>query len=270
MATMARIKDKVAALYSLEQLSVGDTPLHRLHPAAKLLSTAVYVLCVASVGRYDLERLAPFLLYPVLAITLSGIPATMILCRAAVALPFCAFAGVGSIVFDREVVFTLGSVAITGGVICLLTLAARAVLCVSALLLLVAITPFAVITGELRRLRVPALFVALVEMVYRYAGVLTQEAEAMMRAFLLRSNGVKLTLHTFGPFAGQLLLRSADRACRVHQAMQCRLWGRGGRRGDGARWRASDVAFAGAVCLSSVAFRVFDIANLVGQAWSMR
>ena len=267
---MAGIKGKLAALYSLEQLSLGGTLLHRLHPAAKLLSTAVYVLCVASVDRYDLSRLAPFMLYPVLAITLSGIPATMILVRAAVALPFCAFAGVSSLVFDRTVAFTVGGVAVTGGVICLLTLAARAVLCVSAVLLLVALTPFAAITGELRRLHVSVLFVALVEMVYRYAGVLTQEAEAMMRAFRLRSNGAKLTLHTFGPFAGQLLLRSTDRACRVHQAMRCRLWGKGDRRAGGARWRASDVAFAAAVCLSSVAFRVFDIADLVGQAWSMR
>ena len=267
---MAGIKGKLAAFYSLEQLSRADTPLHRLHPAAKLLSTAVYVLCVASVGRYDLGRLAPFLLYPVLAITLSGIPATMILCRAAVALPFCAFAGVGGLFFDRAVLFTLGGVVFTGGVISLLTLAARALLCVSAVLLLVALTPFATITGELRRLHVPSLFVALVEMVYRYAGVLSGEAQSMMRAFRLRSNGTKLTLRTFGPFAGQLLLRSVARAGRVHQAMQCRLWGRGEARGAGAAWRAGDVAFSAAVCLSSVAFRVFDIPKLVGEACLVR
>ena len=92
---MASIRGKLAAIYSLERLSCANTPLHRLHPASKLLATAVYVLCVASVGRYDLARLAPFLLYPVIAITLSALPAGMVLCRAALALPFCAFAGVG-------------------------------------------------------------------------------------------------------------------------------------------------------------------------------
>lgn len=267
---MAGIKGKLALLYSMEQLSSGTTLLHRLHPSSKLLSTAVYVLCVASVGRYDLSRLAPFLLYPVLAITLSGIPATMILTRAALALPFCAFAGVGALVFDRTVAFTVGGVAVTGGVMCLLTLAARALLCVSAVLILVALTPFAAITDQLRRLHVSVLLVALVEMVYRYAGVLAQEAQSMLRAFHLRSNGAKLTVHTFGPFAGQLLLRSTDRACRVHQAMRCRLWGKGGARGGGARWHLADVAFAAAVCLSSVTFRVFDLPHLVGQAWLLR
>lgn len=260
---MTSLQSNLDAFSSLERLSLGMSPLHRVNPAAKILATAVYVLCVASLGRYELLRLAPFLFYPVLTVALAGVPFAMIFRRALVALPFCLFAGFGSLFFDRAPLFTLGSVAVSGGFVTLLTLACRAVLCVSAVLILVAVTPFASITNGLLRFHVPALFVELVEMVYRYAGVLAEEAEAMTRAFRLRSNGVKLGLRTFGPFVGQLLLRSASRAQRVHQAMQCRLYGRAPAQMSRAKWTFSDAAFLLLVALSSIVFRIFNLPELL-------
>ena len=45
---MADIRAKTAALTSLEQLAAGHSLIHRVHPAAKLLGTAVYLLCLLS------------------------------------------------------------------------------------------------------------------------------------------------------------------------------------------------------------------------------
>lgn len=256
---MADLKSNLAALHSLEQLALGHSALHRVNARAKIFVTAVYVLCVASLGRYELFRLAPFLFYPVLAIAVSGIPLGMLFRRAAVALPFCLCAGVAGIFFDREPLFTLCGFEISGGLVSLLTLTSRAMLSVSAVLILVALTPFASITSELRRLHLPALFVELLEMLYRYAGVLAEEAEAMTTAFRLRSNGAKLGVTAFGAFAGQLLLRSADRAERIHRAMQCRLYGCANPKPGTQTWTAKDASFLLLVAGSSLAFRAFDL-----------
>ena len=75
-------------LYSLEQLSSGENAFKKLHSLAKLIVTAVYLVCVASLGKYDLTRLTLFLAYPVLMMAMAQIPWKMILKRAAVAMPF--------------------------------------------------------------------------------------------------------------------------------------------------------------------------------------
>ena len=59
---MAAMASKISELYSLEQLSALDTPIHHIHPLAKLLGTAVYLLCIVSFDRY-----AFFFLFPLSA-----------------------------------------------------------------------------------------------------------------------------------------------------------------------------------------------------------
>lgn len=237
--------------------------LHRVNARAKLFATAVYVLCVASLGRHELCRFAPFALYPMLALALSGLPAGLLCRRVALALPLCAFAGIGGIFFDRAPLLTLFGLEISGGIVSLTTLIIRAAFSVSAVLILVALTPFTAITSDLRRLHVPAIFVELLEMLYRYAGVLATEAEAMVTAFRLRSNGTKLGVGTFGPFAGQLLLRSTDRAERVHRAMQCRLYGSATAQQTAQKWTLKDACFLFLVAGSSLAFRFFSFPNFL-------
>ena len=93
----------------------------------------------------------------------------------------------------------------------------------TAALLLVAVTPFTQLTGQLRRMHVPEIFVTLFEMIYRYIGVLLEEASSMYTAYMLRSTEYKgLQMRHMGSFVGQMLIRSFDRADRVFAAMKCR------------------------------------------------
>lgn len=262
---MADIRSKLNMLYSLEQLSAGKTTLHRVHPFAKLAVTFVYILCVVSFGKYELTRLAPFLFYPVLVMALAEIPFSMIGKRAAVAMPFCLFAGISNLIFDRAIIAHIGMIPIAGGVVSLAMLLGRTILCVSAILILVALTPFSMLMDQLRRFYVPELVVTLLEMVYRYIGVLAEEASGMVTAFRLRSNGAKWpSIREFGPFVGQLLLRSADRAERVYQAMQCRLYTLRDVKRNRPAWEVRDTIFLIVGCGSSILFRCVDITELLG------
>lgn len=266
---MADMRSKVNMLYSLEQLSAGQTFVHQIHPFAKLTVTAVYLICVASFGRYDLVRFAPFLFYPVFTMSLAEIPWGMIFPRAAVALPFCLFAGISNLLFDHTPLFMIGERVIYGGTVSFFVLFIKTMLCVSAVLILVAITPFSGLMRTLRQLHVPNLFVMLLEMVYRYIGVLTDEAFTMAISYRLRGVGKKWPdIRHFGSFVGQLLLRSADRAERVYQAMQCRLYTLQQVQKIKTKWQGRDWIFLLFGVGSSILFRLIDFISLLGGVFS--
>ena len=220
---MKPIAEQLGQLTRLEELAGQNSPIHRLHPGAKLAATGVYLLCVLSLGRLQFGRLAPYLLYPVVVLSLAEVPLGLVLRRAALALPFCAFAGLSNLLLERQVLLWLGPVPVTVGLASCGVLLLRALLCVSAVLALAAVTPFGQLTGQLRRMRMPSFCVALLEMLYRYLGLLAGQAGSMLTAYRLRGgSGTGLPVGHMGSFIGQLLLRSTARAQRVYQAMECR------------------------------------------------
>ena len=220
---MTNMSKKQAGMYSLEQLSAQSSYIHNLHPLVKIVSTAVYILCLLSFDRYTFLGMVPYALYPLLVIFLAKIPISIIFKRTLIALPFCLFAGISNVFIDRETAVQIGMFAISFGMLSLFVILLRTLLCVAAVLILVAVTPFRELTEELRRLHLPNIFITLLEMIYRYIGVLLEEAATMFTAYRLRSRfGKGVEMKHMGSFVGQLLLRSFDRAERVYGAMKCR------------------------------------------------
>ena len=253
-------------LTRLETLAEGQTVLHRLHPGAKLLGTLIYLICLVSLGPHELFRLAPFFCYPLVATVLGEVPPRLLLRRVAVVLPFCLFAGLGSLLFDKTVVYSWGTICVTGGVLTCGSILLRAVLVVWAVLLMMAVTPLAELTAQLRRMHLPGILVSLLEMTSRYAGTLLEEAGRMSTAYTLRAPGKKtLEMRHMGDFVGSLLLKSHQRAQRIYQAMLLRGYGRSRpeqvhreiRRGD-ARYLL--LVGGGALCM-----RLWDIPELLGR-----
>jgi cobalt/nickel transport system permease protein len=222
----ADFRSKIQEIYSLEQLASGSSAVHDPHPLVKLVSTFCFIVLVVSFRRTEFGRLVPFIFYVVVLMALSGTPWTPVLKRAALALPFVLLAGLSNVVFDRAISFTVSGIAVSAGIVSLVTLVYRSFLCVAAVLLLAAVTPLGELTGQLRRMRVPGLFVMLFEMTYRYLGVLLGEASTMYTAYMLRSTERRgLQMRHMGSFVGQLFIRSYDRAERIYGAMKCRGYG---------------------------------------------
>jgi cobalt/nickel transport system permease protein len=91
---------------------------------------------------------------------------------------------------------------------------------VSAAIALIAVTGMHAICAGLERMRVPKVFVVQLMFLYRYLFVLVEEAASMARARAFRSaNKRGRGLRSFGPLIGHLLLRTTDRARRIHLAM---------------------------------------------------
>jgi cobalt/nickel transport system permease protein len=250
----------------------GNSPAHALHPGAKLACALAFIVTVVSFPLQDVNSLLFMAFYPVLMLALSGIPPGPVLLRSLGALPFALAIGLGNIFYDRSPGFMLGSVRITGGMISCASLAVKALLSVSAALILGATTPFASLCAALVRAGMPKLLALQFSMTRRYIAVLLGESSAMLAAYRLRSRRASkgVRLRDAGSFLGQLLLRSFDRAGRVYDAMRLRgfdgLDRSGGADMEAQQWRLRDTTFILIMAVLMAAGRIYPPARLFAKA----
>ena len=247
----------------LDLLARGESAIHRLDPRAKVLTTLVYILCVVSFGRYELAAMLPFLLYPVVLLALADLPAGYIARKVVVVLPFAVMVGLFNPLFDRQVVVQLGTLDISGGWISCLSIVTRALLTAGAAIVLVAVTGFPAICATLERLGMPRVFAVQLLFLHRYIFVLTDEGGRVARARQLRACGKQgLGLHHFGALVGHLLLRTWERAERVHMAMLARGFSGEIHARRQGRFGTGDLLF---VCGWSSLFVIMRLINLPQQ-----
>ncbi len=113
-----------------------------------------------------------------------------------------------------------------GGMQIFLLMITKGTLCLITMVLLANTTPFAELLHVLRRMRVPALLVTTLALMYRYLFVLMDEAERMKRARASRTFAKPGfgSWKTLGTVIGQLFVRSTERAERIYAAMCARGW----------------------------------------------
>ena len=70
---MNRMDRALGELWEMDDLAAQDSPVHRLHPLAKLIMTAAYIATVASFGKYALSGVLVMIVYPALLFQLSGV-----------------------------------------------------------------------------------------------------------------------------------------------------------------------------------------------------
>ncbi|GMO39758.1 MAG: cobalt ECF transporter T component CbiQ [Treponemataceae bacterium] len=260
---MTDLRRAAAGMAALEEYALRDSALNRIHPRAKILSAAAYIVCAASFPSARASGLAAFVFYPAILLALTDIPLGAIAKRIIPVLPFALFGGIGNIVFMRETAFVFSGVVVTKGVVSCAAILLKAVFCASAVLLLVGTTPFHVICAELRRLRVPAVFCVQLNLMYRYISVLIHEASAMHDAYTLRTAQPALKMKDTGFFLGQLVVKSMDRAERVYNAMKCRGFS-GAFFARQRNMNALDYFFCAAVCAAVIFLRLFNLARFLG------
>lgn len=220
---MNRMASALVTLGEMDDLAARSSPIHRRHAIAKLLSTVGYIAVVLSFPKYALAALTPMVLWPVLLYRFSGVPMGACFRKLRYVLPLVLAVGLFNPLFDRATLLYLGGVAVSGGVVSMLTLMLKGVLCLMASFLLMATTSIDCLCAALRSLRVPELPVTLLLLTYRYTGVLVEEVAVMTDAYHLRAPEQKgIHVSAWGSFLGQLLLRSMDRARELYDSMVLR------------------------------------------------
>ena len=197
----------------LDKWSRIDSPIHRRPAGMKLASAFGVVLATVAAPTSSPWAFVAISGFLALVGHASRIPASFLAGRLAILEPF-----VGGI--------ALLSLFQPGGAKVALAIAVRSTLCLAAMILLTHTTPFAQILSTLRRLRVPALLITVLALMYRYLFVLIDEAERMERARRSRTfTRSRARLWTsLGGLVGQLFVRSTERAERIYAAMCARGW----------------------------------------------
>jgi cobalt/nickel transport system permease protein len=206
----------------MDDLARLDSSVRRLDARAKVLATLAVTATAISFDPHALAALAPLALYPAVVIGLGRLPVGLLARRLAIAAPFILCVGAFNPLWDRQVVGHVGGWAVTGGWVSFGSIAARLALTLLAGLLLIATTPIAEACRALERLGAPRALTTQILLMHRYLFVLSDEAERLLRARALRGGGRSVPLSQAGPLAGQWLLRTLDRAGRVHRAMLLR------------------------------------------------
>jgi len=245
---------------------MADSGVHRFDARAKVIVTLVFIVCVMSFGRYEIARLLPFFAFPLVLIVLAQLPAALLLRKTLLVLPVALLIGLPNPLFDREVVAQIDGVDVAGGWVSMLSIALRALLAAAASVVLVAVTGFPAICGALERLGMPRPLAVQLLFLYRYLGVLGEEALRMECAYDLRSNGRSLSIGHYGMVAGRLLMRTWDRAERIYLAMCARGFTGEFVTGVPTRFGVADWLFLTAWCTLFVALRTQDVAQRLGSA----
>ena len=263
---MSKIDTAITNLTLLDTLATIDSPIHRLDPRAKLLTTLVFIVTTVSFDKYQIAPMLPFAVFPIVLISLANLPAAYLIKRILWILPFAVLIGIFNPLLDRQIIAQIGSVTIIGGWVSFASIVLRFFLTVLAALTLVATTGFNAICLALEKIGVPNVFVVQLMFLYRYIFVLIEEAGRMMRAWRLRAPLKRaIRIRTFSMLAASLFLRTTARAQRICQAMYCRGFDGQIRLAHSLHWTVRDTVFTVGFISLFVIFRFTNPALLLGK-----
>ncbi|MDD7740871.1 MAG: cobalt ECF transporter T component CbiQ [Fusicatenibacter sp.] len=220
---MSKLGSALYEIHHMDTIAERDQWVNHIHPLVKLVLTVAYIAACVSFSKYDLTGILRMGIYLIVVFILGDISFRDSLRRLRIVLPLVCFVGLFNPFFDREPYLQIGSLVITTGVISMVTLMIKGIYSVLAAYLLIATTSIEKICYALRLIHVPAILVTQILLTYRYVSVLLEEANRIMQAYALRAPNQKgVHFKVWGTLAGQLLLRSMDRANEVYESMTLR------------------------------------------------
>lgn len=249
----------LAALRDLDALSARAVPLARLDPRVPLLVTLLLSVLAASYPKGEVAALLPFLAWPAAIASLAAVPARPFLRALLVPLPFVLLAALPALVVEPG----------ADGRAVAASILLRFLLTATSALLLAAVWGLPAVAWALERLGAPRVLVTQLLVLWRYLFVLGEETVRMERARVMRSFGGRgLELALAGPFLGTLLLRSQDRAERIHRALRARAFA--GRFPALRPWRFGPVEAAVLLGWTGVLalFRAVNVPEALGRLLS--
>ena len=236
--------------------------VHRLDPRARLAGAAAFSLAVALARRPDTGALA--LTLGAGLVLAARLPLGLVLRRLAAVNVFIAFLWLFlPFSADGEIVFALGPLTATVPGLSLagaVTLKCNAIVC--ALMALVSTIAPSDMGRALRGLGAPTSLSHLFLFTYRFVHVIGRERARLASAMKIRGFAPRTDLRTYKAYAslvGMVLVRSWERAERVHQAMLCRGFQGVFHSLNELHMTTADRAFLGLTLTASVALAARDM-----------
>ncbi len=250
----------------MEQLAKRDQWVNRLHPLVKFVLTVFYIGITVSFPKYDVLGTAGMCVYPAAVCILAEAPLGDCLKRLRPVLLLVCLVGICNPFLDRTAV-VVGGIKLSTGVFSFLTLALKGIFSVLAAYLFIATTTVEQIGNALLALHLPQTAVTQFLLTWRYLTLLLEETGRITAAYALRAPRQKgIHFKVWGSLAGQLLLRSMDRADRVYDSMLLRGYPKNGaphKKRVLPRWQ--DWLWLGFWAGILLLFRCYPIILLIGN-----
>jgi cobalt/nickel transport system permease protein len=208
-----------------EGFASTDSLVYRLDPRVKVVVVFLFSVVVAVSNRFLVLVLALALSFCI--VLLAKMPARQLLRRLVPVNVFVLFLWFFlPFTLNGERLFSIGPLVGTHqGVLYAARISLKANTIVGVLIALVGSTSILTLGHAMHELRVPGKIVYLFFFTYRYIHVIHREYLRLLSAMKVRGFRPGTNVHTYKTYAylvGMLLVRSADRAERVRNAMLCR------------------------------------------------
>jgi cobalt/nickel transport system permease protein len=195
----------------VERWSRGQSALHRRDARAKLGALLVFLVAVSTTPASAQASFGLYAIVLVTAILASRLPIRAVLARGALVLPFSVtFAAVTWLAGEPERALALAEKSLLSGI---------------AALVMVATTPITQLLRALESLGVPRPLILVVQFLYRYLFVISEQAQHMLLAARSREGLGAARRSRFQAAAGALgvlFARSWERADGIYRAMLAR------------------------------------------------
>lgn len=250
---MNKIDNAIHEIHRIDTIAASCQWVNQIHPLVKFIITIVYITAVISFDKYHIIGLAGMAVYPLLLFLLAELSFWDSLRRLRIVLPVVCLIGILNPLFDSAGVFSM------------ITLIMKGTFCVLASYLLIATTTIERLCCAFRVLHVPKILVTQILLTYRYITVLLKETSRIMQAYSLRAPNQKgIHFKVWGSLAGQLLLRSIDRANSVYESMLLRGY-TGNFQYAAVKLRWQDIAYFLILLAIVLLFRLVPVFLVVGR-----
>ena len=220
---MEKLEQAVKDIHVTDSAGGGYGEDGKIHPLAHLLVTIFYIFAVLSFDKYNIIGLAGMVLYVIIQCIWHELSVMDMIKRIWPVFCLTALIGIANPLFDKAVYGTVGNFTVTYGMLSMVTLIIKGVLCVMASYILVIQTGIRQICYSLQLMHLPKEIVTVLLLMHRYLIVLLKELNRMQQAYKLRAPRQKgLHIRVWGSFVGLFLLRSIDRAGEVYESMKLR------------------------------------------------
>ena len=220
---MDSIEKKLHEFQKLQTLQQRPQWMNLLHPLGKLFLSVFYIFTVVSIGKYELTPLILMSVYLIFSFIIGELSFLEGVYRMRLVLPLVLFVGIFNPFFDREVLFTVGGIGISGGIMSMFTLCLKGIYSILCAYVLIATTSIEKICYALRCVHVPKIIVTVILLIDRYFYIMGEEADRIATAYKLRAPAQKgIHYKAWGTLVGMWLIRSMDRAGIVYESMLLR------------------------------------------------
>lgn len=263
---MSKINEVIHGIHHMDDVAAKDSTINNLHPLSKIIVTFMYIVVVVSFDKYDFYGVISMGIYLYGVSVISDIPLSNSFKNMKVVLILVCIVGISNPFFDRKIIFSISGIDITYGMVSMVTLMIKGIFTVCAAYFLIVTTSIEKICYGLRILHIPKGIVIVVMLIYRYIIVLLKETERMMQAYKLRAPYQKgINIKAWGSFAGQLLLRSIDRAEIVYESMLLRGFNGNFIINNHKGKVILSIAYASVWCLIFITLRVIPLFKIIGS-----